>query len=168
MRVHHRASPRFLSHSSILRYFPGSFITHCDGIMSSSTSLYEPEAIKAMGQWLKNTGNRVLYTIGPLVPPGVGKVGVGLSDNAKSRELAGSDNGGDCQVFMDKVFLEQGKNSLIYVSHLLPIVHRSAPAATRLNSYNLSRFPLEVCGGLVRTNSCGHSLMSFWSSDSLL
>ena len=87
--------------------------------MSSSTSIYESEAIKAMREWLANTGNRVLYTIGPLVPPGVGQVGVGLSDSAKSLELAGSDDGGDCQAFMDKVFAEQGKNSLIYVSHLL-------------------------------------------------
>lgn len=114
MSVHYRASPRFC----ILPYLLGSFITHCDGIMSSSTSIYEPEAIKAMRKWLTNTGNRVLYTIGPLVPPGVGQVG-GLSDSAKSLELAGSDNGRDCQAFMDKVFVEQGRNSLIYVSHLL-------------------------------------------------
>jgi len=52
-----------------------------------------------------------LYTIGPLDAGYVNP-----SDSAKLLELAASGNGGDFQVFMDKIMEKHGDKSLIYVS----------------------------------------------------
>lgn len=103
-------------HADDLHIAAYRFITQCDGVICTSSSSYEPESIDALRKWLADSGNRELYIIGPLVPPGVGRVGVGLSDSAKSLELAGSENGNDCQLFMDRVLRERGEKSLIYVS----------------------------------------------------
>ena len=62
--------------------------------------------------------DRGLYIIGPLVPDGVGNTDVGLSRSAKALELASSDNGAECEVFMDKMLEKHGNQCLIYVSTL--------------------------------------------------
>ena len=112
---------------------------------------------------MAETGNRELYIIGPLAPDGVGSVGVGLSDNAKSHELAVADNGNDCQVFMDKILGEHGEHSLIYVRPF----HWLFLSLGRDHLFDGSRSRLEVCGGL-RMSTCGSLSMSFWNSNFLL
>ncbi|KAF8227378.1 UDP-Glycosyltransferase/glycogen phosphorylase, partial [Tricholoma matsutake] len=87
-----------------------SFNCQSDGIICTSSSAYEPEAIAVLRKWFASSGNRELYVIGPLVPPRR------LSDSAKSFELEGSENGNECQLFMDKILGEHGDKSLIYIS----------------------------------------------------
>ena len=84
-------------------------------MICTSSSAYEPESIDALRKWL-GADNRGLYIVGPLVPPGEANANVGISDSAKSLELASSDNGGDYQVFMDTITGRYGDKSLIYVS----------------------------------------------------
>jgi hypothetical protein len=60
------------------------------------------------------SGNRVLYAVGPIPPPSVGK---GLSKSAGLWEIALSENKDGFQIFMDKILEKHGDNSLIYVSH---------------------------------------------------
>ena len=79
--------------------------------------MYERESIEAFRTWLTETGNRPLYTIGPLVPPGVGNASDGVTSSAKSFELAMSENGSEFQEFLDKIMKTHGKQSLTYVSH---------------------------------------------------
>ena len=66
-----------------------------------------------MRTWLAET-NRPLYTIGPLVPPGFGDM-AGLSAVAKQMEFKSTKNGGEVQVFLDRILKSHGKHSLIYV-----------------------------------------------------
>ncbi|KAF8587168.1 glycosyltransferase family 1 protein [Ramaria rubella] len=61
-----------------------SFAKECDDFMSTNTS-YEAESLDATRTWLSET-NRSLYAVGPLMPPGVG--GVGLSESSKKTEIS--------------------------------------------------------------------------------
>jgi hypothetical protein len=74
------------------------------------------DAIKAFRKWLSDTGNRKLYLVGPLLPPGFGQTKHGSSSTAKLYELAMSENGGELLEFMDKILKTCGRQSLVYVS----------------------------------------------------
>jgi hypothetical protein len=78
--------------------------------------VYEPEAFKAFGKWLAETGNRELYVIGPLAPLEVRITDNSVPSVAESSELAISENGAEVQDFMNKIMSAHGKQSLIYVS----------------------------------------------------
>ena len=79
--------------------------------------MYERESTEAFRKWLIETGNRPLYTIGPLVPPGIGNANDGVPSGAKYFELAMSENGSGFQEFLDKIMKTHGKQSLTYVSY---------------------------------------------------
>jgi len=87
-------------------------------MICTSNSAYEPESISALRKWFADVGNRELYTIGSPAPPCEADANVGISDSAKSVELAFSENGGEYQVFMNNIMEKHGDKSLIYVSGL--------------------------------------------------
>ena len=74
--------------------------------MYTSAESYEPEAIHHIREWLKESGNRQLYVIGPMLPPGIGQ------------PLGSEKSSGDIEFrqFMDKILDTHGINSLVYVS----------------------------------------------------
>lgn len=82
----------------------------CDAFIYDTCSAYEPEAIHATRQWLKESGNRQLYTIGPIFP----------WPNASSTT---NDEVPECETpvraFMDRMLTFYGENSLLYVSVLI-------------------------------------------------
>ncbi|KAF8583155.1 glycosyltransferase family 1 protein [Ramaria rubella] len=61
------------------------FSRECDGFLAVSSPVFEAESLNAMRAWLAET-NRPIYAIGPLMPPGVG--GVGLSETSKKAEVS--------------------------------------------------------------------------------
>ncbi|KAF9257211.1 UDP-Glycosyltransferase/glycogen phosphorylase [Marasmius fiardii PR-910] len=89
------------------------FIEECDGFVYTSGESYEAEAIHATREWLKESGNRKLYAIGPMLPPGIGQLptaGVSLLGTEQSSGNI------EFQQFMDKILSIRGKNSLVYMS----------------------------------------------------
>ncbi|KAF8575272.1 glycosyltransferase family 1 protein [Ramaria rubella] len=92
-----------------------SFAEECDGFISASLS-YEAESLNATRSWLSET-NRSLYVVGPLMPPGVGDVG--LSYSSKKAEVALSENGDEFDLFLDKMLQCHGERSIIYASHTI-------------------------------------------------
>ena len=85
--------------------------------MYTSAESYEPEAIHHTREWLKESGNRQFYVIGPMLPLGIGQLppaGAPLSESeCPSRDT-------DFCQFMDKVLDTHGINSLVYVSCTYP------------------------------------------------
>ena len=88
------------------------FVEGCDGFICTSSDAYEPEAINATRQWLRESGNRPLYVIGPILPPGIGQ----LPSNTTLLGMEMSEDGPPFNKFMDKILNTHGRNSLIYVS----------------------------------------------------
>lgn len=111
---------------------PLRFITQCDGLICTSSSVYERESIDALRKWLAESGNRELYTIGQLVPPALGALVWDFLTVPNP-----SENGSDCQVFMDKIFGVHGEQSLIYVSRssLLFLSSCWSPMLKRLQGF---------------------------------
>jgi len=137
----------------------------CDGMICTSSSAYEPESIDALRKWL-GTDNRELYIVGPLATPGEAHASVGISESAKSLELASSDNGGDYQAFMNNITEKHGDKSLIYVSPLCMLcrfehwqIWKGKVVCLIFN--HPFRSLLGVYGGLQRMNTCG-SLSMFY------
>ncbi|KAF9256380.1 hypothetical protein L218DRAFT_1007418 [Marasmius fiardii PR-910] len=89
------------------------FIEECDGFVYTSGEAFEADAIHATREWLKESGNRPLYAIGPMLPPGVGQL------PSAGEPLLGTDqSAGDSEVvqFMDRILVTRGENSLVYMS----------------------------------------------------
>lgn len=80
----------------------------CDGIVSVSNSVYEPEGVDALRRWMGD--GRQVYAIGPLAPQE-------LSAASKQHEVEGSENGRNIMEFLDKTLKSHGERSLIYVSY---------------------------------------------------
>jgi len=91
------------------------FIEDCDGFIYTSGDAYEPEAIHATRQWLKESGNRPLYAIGPIPPPGVGQSSFNITP-LLGTEMSESANSAPFNKFMNQILNTHGKNSLIYMS----------------------------------------------------
>ena len=86
--------------------------------MYTSAESYEQEAIHHTREWLKESDNRQLYVIGPMLPPGIGQLppaGIPL--------LGLEQSSGDIEFwkFMDKILDTHGINSLVYVSYTYPM-----------------------------------------------
>jgi hypothetical protein len=96
----------------------------CDAFIYDTCSAYEPEAIHATRRWLKESGGRNLYTIGPILPRsdtilGPSKHGQLATDHKVQEE------GTPVREFMDRILASHGENSLLYVSHLIPTFTQS-------------------------------------------
>ena len=92
-------------------------MTECDAFIYNTCGAYEPEAIYATRRWLKESGNRNLYTIGPVFPwPDTNlessKHGLLETDPEVSEY-------GTVGAFMDRILASHGEKSLLYVSHLV-------------------------------------------------
>jgi len=90
----------------------------CDAFIYDTCSAYEPEAIYATRWWLKESGSRKLYTIGPIFPsPDT------IFESSKHGLLATDhevpEYGTPVRAFMDRILASHGENSLLYVSHLV-------------------------------------------------
>ena len=82
----------------------GRFMKDCDGFIYNTCSAYEPEAIYATRRWLEESGSRKSYMIGPILP-------------WPDHEVP--EYGTPVRAFMDRILASHGKNSLLYVSHLI-------------------------------------------------
>jgi hypothetical protein len=96
------------------------FIQECDAFICGTFSAYEPEAIYATRRWLEGSGSRKLYTIGPIFP------WPDTSFELSKHGLLATDHevpeyGTPVRAFMDTILASHGENSLLYVSHLIPI-----------------------------------------------
>jgi hypothetical protein len=91
------------------------FIEDCDGFIYTSSDAYEPEAINATRQWLRESGNRPLYAIGPILPPGVGLLPSNITSSLGT-EMPESEDCTPFNEFMNRILNTYGRNSLIYVS----------------------------------------------------
>jgi hypothetical protein len=90
----------------------------CDAFIYNTCSVYEPEAIYATRRWLEESGNRKLYTIGPIFPwPDP------IFESSKHDLLAYDhevlEYDTPVRTFMDRILASHGENSLLYVSHLI-------------------------------------------------
>ena len=95
------------------------FIKECDAFIYFTCSAYEPEAIYATRQWLKESGSRKLYAIGPIFPWSdatfeSSKYGLLATDHEAP------EYGTPVRAFMDRILASHGENSLLYVSNLAP------------------------------------------------
>ncbi|KAF8592151.1 glycosyltransferase family 1 protein [Ramaria rubella] len=84
------------------------FARECDGFVAVSSPVYEAESLNALRTLLSET-NRILYAIGPLMPPGVGGAWT-------LRIVKLSENGNEFQIFLDKTLKNHGEKTIIYVS----------------------------------------------------
>jgi|SRR5882762_96353 len=87
-----------------------SFVEGCDGIISITSKVYEPEATRALGAWLCST-NRRFYILGPILEPGFEKSSVAIPNPVQS--LTGGT--AICRSFLDNALEKFGKHSVIYV-----------------------------------------------------
>lgn len=93
------------------------FAEQCDGFVYTSGEAFEAEAIYATRQWLKESGDRPLYAVGPILPPReVKQAALNPTSALGSPASDQSSQGSNFQEFMDKVLAQHGKNSLLYVS----------------------------------------------------
>ena len=88
------------------------FVEECDGFVYASAESYEQEAIHHTREWLKESGNRQFYVIGPMLPPGIGQLPPAGAPLLES-EYPSRDT--EFWQFMDKVLDTHGINSLVYV-----------------------------------------------------
>jgi len=91
------------------------FMKECDAFIYDTCIAYEPEAIYATRRWLKESGNRKLYTIGPIFPwPDT------IFESSKHGLLATDhevpEYGTPVRAFMDRILASHGENSLLYMS----------------------------------------------------
>ena len=124
------------------------FIKECDAFIYNTCSAYEPEAIHATRRWLEESGNRKLYTIGPIFPwPDT------IFESSKDGQLATDhevpEDGTPVQAFLDRILASHGENSLLYVSHLV-LTFTQSPYHTD-NEAGQFRYHSELCGGLRAT-----------------
>lgn len=110
------------------------FIEDCDGFVYTSSDAYEPDAISATRQWLRESGNRPLYAIGPMLPPGNGQLPSNITLKLQRTEMSEERS----PFNVNKILNTHGKNSLIYVSF---------PNQTNHLFTDFSRCPLGACGG---------------------
>jgi hypothetical protein len=95
-----------------------SFLENSDGIVSISSEVFEPLCTAAMRSWF---GDRKVYAMGPLLPPGF--VDTGLSDVSKQRELDVASQGHEIQEFLDRIHKSHGDRSVIYVNTSTAFIH---------------------------------------------
>ncbi|KIJ46021.1 glycosyltransferase family 1 protein, partial [Sphaerobolus stellatus SS14] len=90
-----------------------SFIREAAGIVTSSTSAVEAEALTIWKKWQHEHGKQ-LYVVGPLLP--IHEESNALGDLAKANEKAASDKGSEIEQFLEKALRENGEHSLVYIS----------------------------------------------------
>ena len=118
------------------------FVQECDAFIYDTCSAYEPEAIYATRRWLEESGGRKLYTIGPILP--WSDTILGSSKHGRlATDYEVQEVGTPVREFMDRILASHGKNSLLYVSHL--ILTFTQPYTD--NEADQFRCHSEVCGG---------------------
>lgn len=86
-----------------------SFLPECDGMVSTSNDVYEPDLNAAFRQWF-NERKKPTYFIGPIIP----------SDSVStSRDFGIPSNVENVQTFLDKVLNNHGRRSMLYVRSFL-------------------------------------------------
>lgn len=81
-------------------------IAECDGVISNSSDVYEPEAAASLKNWFAETG-REAYVVGPLLPA-YGEI-LTRDNSPRARDTS------EVEEFLTSVLQSHGVKSLLYV-----------------------------------------------------
>ncbi|KAF8797535.1 UDP-Glycosyltransferase/glycogen phosphorylase [Phlegmacium glaucopus] len=82
-----------------------TFFKECDGVIVTTSSIYDGASLDAMKQWFADTQKEV-HVLGPVLPLGYGI-------ESKNSEEGAS---GDVEAFLEKMLVEHGKRSVFFIS----------------------------------------------------
>lgn len=86
--------------------FPTRFLRDCDGVLTSSTRVFEPESNDVFKAYYEKSG-RSYYVLGPITPKAIESI---FKKNPSDKSAV--------DVFLDKMQARRGEHSVLFVSIL--------------------------------------------------